>query len=319
MRTRIIGMLILTVLLGGCGLLGQRATPSDAEMATQVAQILTAMPTPTAPPLEPTPTQPLPTVVLTEEPTVAPPAETPTPLPIEPTATPPAYPPPETVVPTATATVTVTTQPTPTFAFTPPATDPVLKLGNATWTDNMDNDRNWPTGADQYTSVEFRDGVMRLTGLTTTDGWRMTWPKVADFYLEATFRTGECKGSDRYGLFFRVPILNTPDRGYLFGLACDGKYALRRWDASVGTRGEMITLVNWKASDAINAGPNQVNRLGVMAIRDRYALYVNGVLLTEVRDDRFLEGYFGVFVGARETENFTIQVDQIRYWENPRP
>jgi len=318
MKRYLMVLVLLAGILAGCGVLGQRGQPSDAEMATQVAKILTEMPTFTQPAIElPTATLPPPTPVPTETP--VPEQPTATPLPPEPTATSPAYPPPSTEAPTATPTANPTTQPTPTYAFTPPSTDPVLKLGAATWTDTMDSDRNWPTGADQYTAVEFGNGVMRLKGLTTTDGWRMTWPKVTDFYLEVTFQTGDCKGSDRYGVFVRVPVVSTPDRGYLYGFTCDGKYAFRRWDSSVGPKGEMVALVNWKANPAINAGPNQVNRLGLMAIGDRFALYANGVLLTEVRDNRFAEGYFGVFVGARETENYTVAVDQVRYWENPRP
>ncbi len=56
-----------------------------------------------------------------------------------------------------------------------------------------------------------------------------------------------------------------------------------------------------------------------MAIGDRLIVYVNGELVGEARDNTFGKGYFGVFVGARDTEKFTIKVDQVRYWENPTP
>jgi len=112
-------------------------------------------------------------------------------------------------------------------------------------------------------------------------------------------------------------VLNSPNRGYIFGFTCDGQYSLRRWNASVGTNGEMLRLVDWKTSPAINTGQSQTNRMGLMAIGDRLILYANGQLLTEVRDSSFATGYFGVFIGARETDNFTVRIDQIRLWEDP--
>ncbi len=300
-------------LMTGCGGVFQpMPTPDEDTIATQVAAILTTMPTATDEAgLQPT--QPLPTIPPTQTP--PPPTETSQPTEAIPSPTQPVSTPTETALPSPTA----TTQPTATIAFTPSPNDPVVRLGSADWTDNMDNDNNWPTGADQYTDISFSDGVMFLTGLTTTDGWRLTWPELTNFYLETTFQTGNCSGNDRYGMIARVPESRNPNRGYLVGLTCDGKVSLRRWDATVGAKGEMANLLPWTAKSAVKAGANQTNRLGVMAIGDRLIIYVNGELIGEVRDDTFTKGYFGVFVGARDTEDFTIKVDQVRYWENPTP
>lgn len=304
---KIIPLFVLAVLLSGCGLISTpTAISGDAEMATRVAQILTSMPTATNPAEGGIPTPSLPTIQ--PSPTTS--------LPATATST---LAPAETQAPTQTASATPTASPTgqPTSVYTPPASDPTTKLGNADWSDTMENSNYWPTGADQFTDINFVDGAMRLTGLSTTDGWRMTYPQETNFYLEAVFQVNDCSGNDRYGLISRVPVLTSPDRGYIFGFTCDGEYSLRRWNASVGTKGEMVNLVDWKTSAAINAGQSQTNRMGLMAIGDRLILYANGQMLTEVRDSAFATGYFGVFVGARETTNFTIRVDQIRLWENP--
>jgi hypothetical protein len=152
-----------------------------------------------------------------------------------------------------------------------------------------------------------------LTGLTTTDGWRLSWPVVKDFYLEMTVETGTCAGSDHYGLIARVPDLHEANRGYLFGVTCDGRYSLRAWDGE-----NMTNLVRPTAGASILAGSEQVNRVGLLATGDQLILYVNGARLTEIEDSRFSEeGSFGVFVGARQTSNFTIHVSEIAYWENP--
>jgi len=300
-------ILVTAVLLSGCGLINTPTVVApDSEMATRVAQILTSQPTATSDTGGKIPTPMLPTVMptattgpaITEPPTseptqVVPPSETPT--------------------PTLTATAT---QPA-TSTYVPPASDPTTKLGSPSWSDQMDNSNAWPTGADQFTDVNFVDGAMRLTGLSTTDGWRMTYPEETNFYLEAVFQVNDCKSNDRYGVIARVPVVTSPDRGYLFGFTCDGRYSLRRWNASIGAKGEMVNLVDWKSSSAINAGSSQTNRLGLMAIGDLLVLYANGQQLTEVRDATFATGYFGMFVGARETTNFTVNVNQVRVWENP--
>ncbi len=312
---RIIILIVFIGLLSACTLPLTTATPppvSDSEMATRVAKILTEMPSPTgAVPTGELP--PLPTA--TPEVTVEPVADTATPEPEQPTqipatatlelsATP--------VPPTATAMVTVAP------GFTPPPDNPRTKLGTASWTDNLDDGDNWPTGPDTYTAINFGDGKLKLTGLTTTDGWRLvSTEKLSSMYLEMTVSTGTCTGSDRFGFLFRVPNAAEANRGYLFGVSCDGSYSFREWDATIGSKGQMTTHINWTNASAIQAGSNKSNTIGVLAIGDRIVLYANGVLLKELKDSTFTEGSFGIFIGARETDNFTISVDEIAYWKNP--
>jgi hypothetical protein len=307
-------MFVLVTLIGllsACTLPLTTATPnpvSDSDMATRVAKILTEMPTTTSA----IPTGDLPPL-LTSTPLVSiatPDEQQPTEIPATATPQPTATQTPQ--APTATSTATVYP------GFTPPPDNPRAKLGSANWTDTMDDGDNWPTGFDKFTSINFSDGKLKLTGLTTTDGWRLALTEeLSNVYLEMTVSTGECSGSDRYGFFFRVPNSFEANRGYLFGISCDGSYSLREWDATAGSKGVMTTHVVWTNSSAIQAGSNKTNTIGVMAVGDKLVLYANGVLLDEVKDSTFSAGSFGVFIGARETSNFTIAIDEINYWKNP--
>lgn len=330
--------LLIIIPLTACGILGGGGTnppaPSQPTQAnesvvqTQIAQVLTSMPTnagqtpivvtatPGLPTLAPeaTATVPAGEPTTAATPAAAQPTATNTPQPAQPTAVPPTA----TKAPAATA-----TQP-PAPSFTPPADDPRSRLGNPTSTDPMDNANAWiwPTGSDKYTIGEFNGGYQTVTALTGTDGWRLANPAGREFgslYLEATIRTNTCSGSDHYGVMVRVPVLKDAEQGYLFGVTCDGKYSLRRWDGTIGTKGEMKWLLNWKASPAIATGSNQVNRLGIFTVGNRLILYANGKLLTEVHDSTFPNGYFGVFIGEDNTRDMTIQVDSMSYWENPKP
>jgi hypothetical protein len=321
---------VLTILLSACSGLAATdettspASGSDSDMATRVASILTAMPTATAGASEsPSEGQALPTIALTATQTAA----------IE-VAT-------VTQAPEATQTATATQglpQATPTENLTPVATytpqggatqaptavpsgdDPRVKLSSPSWTDTMDGSDNWPTGDSDYSKIDFSGGAMLFTPLKSTAGWRLTWPKLADSYIEMSVRSGSCSSNDYYGIIFRVPELNDPDQGYLLSVSCEGKYALRLWNGREGTSGKMTTLIPWTASDKIVAGADQLNRVGIMMIGDRLLVYLNGSLIKEVKDSTFEEGYFGVLAAqGKELKEFTVQIEEMSYWNNPQP
>lgn len=277
-----ISIVILALLLAGCNMPSSQPSgePTDDSMATEIAKILTG--TPAVVQISPTPDT-VQEQTETEEPTE------------------------EIVENTATATATATSTVGPTATMTD--TDPAASLGTPDWVDNLDNGNNWLTDNDAYTKIKF-DGYMKLTAITDLDGWRLSWPAPDNFYLEGKFQTPACSGTDHYGLMFRTPKNSGASQGYLFGITCDGKYSLRLWDDP-----DMTVLVGWTASDKIHKGKNVTNTLGVMAKGDTLTFYINGSEVREVKDATFKEGIFGVFVGGDSGEDFTMWLDQIRYWD----
>jgi hypothetical protein len=162
---------------------------------------------------------------------------------------------------------------------------------------------------DDHTKVSLQDDnlVMKAVNADGWSGWALSWPVIEDFYLEATYNPGDCTGLDRYGLIARAPDAN---HGYLFGLTCDGNYALRDWD------GETFRMVKiWTPSAAIHQGPNQTNRLGLLADGDSLALFVNGERLAELEDSAYAKGAIGLFVGSVNTPGSTVTVSEIAYWD----
>ena len=352
--------LVTGLLLSACSLVNPapaQPTPSDEQLATRVAQILTTMPSPSPvvsqPTFQPATQAPVePTPVLSETP--IPPADTP-----EPGPTAPGHNPEISVTPTllveanqagggnppgtqesgqagggnpsgttvsglasTLAPITPTAPPTSTIpASTLTAGDPRLRLGSPAFSDPMDNGNNWPSGIDPagFTSVVYANGHMQLTGLKTRSGWRLSTygTDLTDFYVEMRMSTLECKGNDRYGIYFRVPNKSLNNQGYWFGFTCDGRYALQKWDGAASPEGVVTNPIYWTNSNAIFAGSNKTNRLGVMAIGRHIYLYANGTLLAQKDDSTWLRGAFGVFVGARETNHLTILVDQVDVWTNP--
>lgn len=347
---KIILLLLISALLAGCNVIpANKPTLTSGEMATRVAQLLTAMPTstlgaviPEIDPLLPTPTEPLnpdeiygdgigaiatpteadgfatPTMDMTELAIYLGIADTvtPTPLIAMPSPTPTA-----TLEPTATPLTTVEGQPpapNATATFTPADPRSLLPV-SATWTDSMDNGKNWPTGADSFSAIGFNNGYMELTGLSKDNGWRLAINDVDNAYFEITASFGTvCKGTDRWGMMLRVPDRSTADKGYWFNITCDGKYAFQRWNASPPDGQSKVTnLVAWTSHNGILSGANAINRLGVLAKGGQYTLYINGLQVNQVTDNSFLSGGYGVLVGAKETDNFKIFVDEFSYWMNP--
>lgn len=331
-------------------------TKSGDQMQTEISQLLTTMPTSTGQPLgEVTPSPDLPTVavVQTELPAdvntveaVIQPTQgiivTETPQPPEAGMVSTATLAPTAAAATAAPTAAATTSTGPTATTSPG--DPRKWLGSPASTDPMDNADTWiwPTGSDLYSRAAFINGRQSVQALTTKDGWRMANPKGQDFanlYLEATFNVGEtCRTdvpgmSDHYGIIVRVPNLPQPYQGYLYGFNCNGQYSLRswNWDGTEARRQEMRMLIDWstpKAVDSktpINAGTRTTNKMGIMTIGSRIRLYSNGYFLgeydtsTNANIPHIPSGFFGVFVGSRTDNRFTIWVDEMSYWENPQP
>jgi hypothetical protein len=226
-----------------------------------------------------------------------------------------------TLTPTLSSTPTITPSPSPSRTITPtlaptatpsPLTgDPRQELGRPDWQDRFATKKNWALYNDEHVEMEIKRNSLRMTALLADkwDSWMISVPTLKNFYLEAIALPGECSGLDRYGLFSRAP---DPNQGYLFGFSCDGKYSLRKWDGE-----QFTTLVDWTANSAILPGADQTNRLGIKAQGDQIALYSNGILLTEIVDDTYDHGAFGLFVGAVTTPGFTVSFSEVAYWELP--
>lgn len=291
---RIFAAFLIAALLTGCNL-PTRAQPSPEpdRVATEVSQLLTAIPTTALPAATNTPDATATTAATTPATATLP----------APTAT-------EAATPAPTIPLTI---PSPTV--TVPAGDPKSALGAPTWQDTLETGRLFYLYENENTRITHQEGGLLLSGLTANGwhGWSLTFSEPAQhFYLEAVLNPQTCSGSDLYGLVFRA---EDTESGYFFGVTCDGKYGLRARDFADGTNKGLIELT---PNNAIQTGSNVVNRLGVMVVRDRIGLYANGVLLQEITDPTFTkEGYFGAFVAANQTAGFTVRLDEIFLWMLP--
>ena len=194
--------------------------------------------------------------------------------------------------------------------------DPKLTLGSAAWKDTLNSGNYWGLNAGgttiNDTVIIVKDGYLTMS--RTILGLGKTWwkasPKPRNFYLEGRFTLQNCFGDDQYGLVFRAPSFEDGN-GYYYMVSCDGQYTLLKWDSN----GQAL-LMNWEKSEAIQAGADKINDLGIWVKNNTIILYANGNKLKEINDGTITTaGYFGLVMDARNTPGFTVKLDEISYWD----
>jgi hypothetical protein len=218
------------------------------------------------------------------------------------------------VPPTATTKVKATATPAASPEVSSNPSDPATGLANPDWHEGFDGTGSWYTYQDEFIRFQAQGNKLEMIAYQANNrnGWALAPQLVSGkFYVEMTATFGDaCKGADRFGLM--LSPVSSADKGYLFGISCEGKYVLWNWD---GTR--MTNLVNWTASNQIQSGTNKTNRIGIRVDGNKLSLYSNGNLLTDLTDKTYAKLYFGIFIGSVETTRFTVQVSGMSYWSLP--
>jgi len=233
-----------------------------------------------------------------------------------------------TQTPVAVATITslpvisATPLPTNTEAITPTSTtspdDPRLTLGTPTFTDSFTSGSAFGLKSpysDDAITMSVSDGALSMKSSRLRGGtrWRLAYLTPRNFYLEGTFKTVNCSGSDFYGMVLRSPDYSS-GIGYYYALNCAGQYSLMRMNGEY----ELVKVIDWTSDSAILTGSGQENRIGIMANDSHFSIYINGKLVTETDNDVIKEkGHYGVFQSAMETPNMTVEVEEINEWDRP--
>jgi hypothetical protein len=223
----------------------------------------------------------------------------------------------ETLVPTNTPEPSAEPpSPTPEGATAAPTVDPSnpkASLGGADYTDNFNSKNYWQEFDIASSKMQIKDGEMHFTikNKASSARWSVSWLEIEDYYLEVKASTpASCSGLDRYGIMFRAP---DPNQGYHFGVTCNGKYILTRWDGS-----NWVVLVNYTDSDKVNTGGNTSNLLGVYVVGDQIKLYVNDTQVASLTDGFFDGEYrYGLWAASADTDNFTVRFDNMNWWNVP--
>ena len=200
-------------------------------------------------------------------------------------------------------------------------TDPKADLGDPAYTDTCSSWSEWSVESEnqvleEITTISVSDGKLSMQSSQVGKfHWWFNYREIKDAYLEAVFETGNCSGSDQYGLVFRAPDYFN-GVGYYFTLTCDGKYDLREKDDPDSLIQDNQLRFGMKDTTHLNTGSNQKNILGIWMKGETIRLYLNNQFIDEITDARLTgAGHFGLFIYARKTPGFKISLDEISYWD----
>jgi len=176
--------------------------------------------------------------------------------------------------------------------------------------DFSDPGSGWDTYDEDDTWAGYWDSGYRLAVYRENyTAWAVPSPALSltDFEVEVTARQIAGPLDNNLGLLVRYQ--EDSDSFYWFQISSDGYYSvdLRR-------DGEWVTVIGWKASDAIQQGLEATNRLRVRCSGDRFSFYVNDVFLTDVQDATLQQGSIGLAVGAFDEPGVEIVFDDIRVY-----
>ena len=111
-----------------------------------------------------------------------------------------------------------------------------------------------------------------------------------------------------FGMMCRVD----PDdlnNGYSFIFSSDGQYSIGYWD------GEYNSLVSDVFEDSNDIENDDSYEMTVVCVGEYLALYVDGVLIDEVEDDTYDEGYAGMAAVSRDDDGLEVTFDNLVIWE----
>lgn len=197
-------------------------------------------------------------------------------------------------------TITITEQPEPTITSTKTKTlTPTLAIvptGSPSWFEPFDSGSSFGITGNGYddgnTRITIDSGSMVLNSINSNGwrGWRLTSQKPNNYYIKAVFQTLECSGSDQYGMVLQSPDFDS-GFGYYFGLTCDGRYSIQKWDEN-----GLTNLDGWNPSTFIQSGANKENTIAILKSGNQYNFFVNNEVLSQTVDERFsTPGVFGPF------------------------
>lgn len=136
---------------------------------------------------------------------------------------------------------------------------------------------------------------------------------------EAVFVTDSgCTGKNAYGLLFGLlysPLHDLHYNGHLIRITCDGQYSVEYlgWNYRQGV--DKFVLVPLTSTAAIKVGPNQTNRLSVIAAGGRMHVFINGVKIVEL--EQAIKFRATQYQNGTVAAQFDLNVSQMTWNDRP--
>jgi len=226
----------------------------------------------------------------------------------------------QTPIPTGVSQTTGTPKPTSGSLATGPF-DPYTIYGSPSMKDPMNggNIADWVASDGKLPntgSIKMKVDDAKFYVIGKKSGWATWWFSAIplnNVYMEMIAETDVCAAKDSYGMIMRGPEHGAGKSfGYIFAFSCDGAFQITRLDSAAPY--SAVTLVGWTSSQYILAGSYQRNVLGIKVDGKILTLYANGYQLTEITDNVYSSGRYGLYIYPESSNDFTYRVVQMAYW-----
>ena len=160
-------------------------------------------------------------------------------------------------------------------------------------------------------SAEIVDGVLRIS--VSTNGviaWSNPNQSFVNSEISVLARQVSGPNNNAYGAICRYV---DDENFYIFLISGDGYYAIGKYQRGI-SQVQYLTGQDpdyFVPSDAINQGVAQ-NQIRVRCVGDSLSLFVNGVLLDEVKDDTFTTGDIGLAASLLDDGQVVIEFDNVQ-------
>lgn len=151
--------------------------------------------------------------------------------------------------------------------------------------------------------TDYADGMYRiLVDDINIDIWSNPGLDLSDARIEVDAFKVDGSRNNRFGIICRA---ESRTQFYTLIISSDGYYGIGYVD---GERFSLLGMDSLQPTDAIHPG-SALNHLRADCIGQTLTLYVNGVKLAEVEDDRFATGDVGLIAGSYTDAGVDIRFD----------
>ena len=151
--------------------------------------------------------------------------------------------------------------------------------------------------------ITFEDGALHLN---VVDSNSYLWTTTGDVFDNFDYQVQALKlgGPDdnSFGVVYRF---QDADNFYTFEISSDGFFAVNKFE-----NGKWVPLTEWQSSPVIKTGFDS-NWVGVSAVGNQYAFFINGVQVETLVDDTFSGGSIGVIASSYSEPNVNIAFDDV--------
>jgi hypothetical protein len=152
------------------------------------------------------------------------------------------------------------------------------------------------------------NGVYRAYSMNEGFVWGLNQQEHTDVVLEVEVTPLSMQFGNAYGIMCRADVDNNGD-GYYFMINANGYYSIR-----MGQGKDVLPLVDWTSSDIIHPEID-LNKIGVVCIDDKLAMYVNGELLSEITDSNYQSGFTGIAIATAPNSHIDVAFDNLMIYE----